>query len=861
MSTSKKLKLFISYAHRDNIANQSPAENFKRHIAPLEQNGFIEPWYDRNTLAGDDFQARIDKSLRDADIVCLLVSASFLNSENCQREKKIALELRKERCVSVVPIILSPCGWKEDKAIASLLVLPTDAKPVSTFKDEASAWQDVYTGLKRIIEKEQVIRGISLSGDHEKFLQDVEMLTKAHSQKERVTLDDIIIYPELEKYDRLRNFEGTISSKDLLTKILDYPRVAIAGDSRSSKTTLCKLVFRELRRRHFVPVYVSGEESSYAGKIENRIRNSFQNQYMKAVDIEKIADERVVPILDDFHLARNKDRLIDSLSRFARCVLVIDDIFSLNIKNDNLIASYSHFRIKELKASLRYELIKNWFGVTRNRTGHFNSENALYQDIDKTTELMDSLLGRTIGRGIMPAYPFFILSTIVTYETLAVPLNEEITSQGYCYQALIYFYLKRKGVRPEDVGIYINFLTEIAFRLYTGKRRELTPMEFDKFMGDYRERYNLPIQTGVLLARLEEIFGTVSFNNYSFRYPYLYFFFVAKWLAEHLDDAEDGEVAKVVEKIIGNLHVDENAYVTIFMAHHSRHRQILDEVVLNAMVLFDGYMPATLTREEIRFFDERSEFIIKAALPPAHVTAERAREEDLKVRDEIEESSESGEKEDEGVGESVWTELRRAVKTVEVMGSIIKNRAGSLEKCRLEQICNSAMDVHLRVLSSFFELIKDKNEERALVSFIGERLDKIIENKRRKPSKAEMEKASRILFWNLNFFVVFGIIKKIVHALGSDNLAAVISKVCEEVGTPASFLVEKGVEMWYEKNLDVDGISDRLGAREFSEIGRKVMRLFVVNYCSLHSISYKERQKVESKLGISGRGLLKHHKS
>ncbi len=57
----------------------------------------------------------------------------------------------------------------------------------------------------------------------------------------------------------------------------------------------------------------------------------------------------------------------------------------------------------------------------------------------------------------MPAYPFFILTVINAYETFLKPLNEEITSQGYCYQALIYIYLKKQKVKNDEIDTYLNW--------------------------------------------------------------------------------------------------------------------------------------------------------------------------------------------------------------------------------------------------------------------------------------------------------------------------------------------------------------------------------------------------------------------
>lgn len=74
--------------------------------------------------------------------------------------------------------------------------------------------------------------------------------------------------------------------------------------------------------------------------------------------------------------------------------------------------------------------------------------------------------------------------------------------------------------------------------------------------------------------------------------------------------------------------------------------------------------------------------------------------------------------------------------------------------------------------------------------------------------------------------------------------------------TPASFIVRHGVLMWYNKNIKVNEIAEELKMKDFSEIAKRAMKLMVVNYCSLHSINYKDRQRLESKLGLSAKKLL-----
>ena len=156
-----KLRLFISYSHRD----EGQINRFKKHLAPLKEKGLISEWHDRKIMAGEDFQKSINDHLEDADIICLFISPDFLDSQECKKEVTKSLELKKKKGISVIPIILSECGWSDMQNISSLLVLPTDGKPVSSFERSDIAWKDVYEGLKRVIQKENDIRSLEFSDE------------------------------------------------------------------------------------------------------------------------------------------------------------------------------------------------------------------------------------------------------------------------------------------------------------------------------------------------------------------------------------------------------------------------------------------------------------------------------------------------------------------------------------------------------------------------------------------------------------------------------------------------------------------------------------------------------------------------
>lgn len=309
MDQTQGLKLFVSYSHTD----EDLVKNFIRHIAPLQSNGEISKWYDRQIVPGLEFQDTIDNNLENADIICLFISASFLSSPSCLKEKRNALDLQRKMGVSVVPIILSHCGWLDDNEICNLLALPTDGRPVTDFENQDKAWLAVYEGIKRVvgwIEKNQELK---VKKSFEVFLNDAELLSKAHPNKTEVLIDDIFIFPELIKFDNLLlSKEKKVNAEAVISNFYDYSKILFIGENQSGKTTLCKVIFKELFSKKYIPVYIQDRVNRYKGSIESKIIKAFKEQY-ENVDITEIDSRRIVPIIDDFQFAQSKEKILSNL--------------------------------------------------------------------------------------------------------------------------------------------------------------------------------------------------------------------------------------------------------------------------------------------------------------------------------------------------------------------------------------------------------------------------------------------------------------------------------------------------------------------------------------------------------------------
>lgn len=136
-------KVFFSYAHKDELH----LDRLKEHLAPLKNQGLIDGgWHDREIDAGAEWEPEIIRHLETADIILLLVSAAFMNSDYCYgKELRRAIERHERKEARVIPIILSPVDW-QIPPLDKLQALPTDAKPVT-----GPGWHSVDDALLNVV--------------------------------------------------------------------------------------------------------------------------------------------------------------------------------------------------------------------------------------------------------------------------------------------------------------------------------------------------------------------------------------------------------------------------------------------------------------------------------------------------------------------------------------------------------------------------------------------------------------------------------------------------------------------------------------------------------------------------------------
>lgn len=145
------VKIFFCYAREDEVL----LNKLKAHLRPLQRQGLIDLWHDRDISAGTEWEREIDKHLNTAQIILLLISPDFMNSEYCYSvEMRRAIERHQCGEVRVIPVIVRHVFWEGDP-LGKLQALPTDAKPVvsAAWYTIDEAFFDVVGGVRKTIEE------------------------------------------------------------------------------------------------------------------------------------------------------------------------------------------------------------------------------------------------------------------------------------------------------------------------------------------------------------------------------------------------------------------------------------------------------------------------------------------------------------------------------------------------------------------------------------------------------------------------------------------------------------------------------------------------------------------------------------
>jgi hypothetical protein len=142
-------KVFFSYSHAD----EALRDQLEKQLSLLKRQGIVETWHDRRIGAGQEFGREIDQHVETDDIILLLVSADFIDSDYCYNlEMRRAMERHEAGDAIVIPVILRPCDW-HGTPFGKLNATPPDGRAITLSPNLDQALLEVAKAVRGAAER------------------------------------------------------------------------------------------------------------------------------------------------------------------------------------------------------------------------------------------------------------------------------------------------------------------------------------------------------------------------------------------------------------------------------------------------------------------------------------------------------------------------------------------------------------------------------------------------------------------------------------------------------------------------------------------------------------------------------------
>lgn len=686
-----------------------------------------------------------------------------------------------------------------------------------------------------------------------------------HSRVDDVNLNDIFVPPNLKKLDpedkKNNKIDKVYSSESVLNKRNGIPlKVVIYGDDNSGKSTLLKWWFNKYYDAGFIPILISGNDIKdiRIEKFKKFVTNEFLRQYTEYKDggLEYYDKDKIILLIDDFHKirfthAKYKLNLILNIdSEYSNIIIAGSDLIRYEAyHSDNsyyarLFEDFSEFLIIEMGPLLRYDLIKKW--------NYLGSEQLALNDVIRITKETESYVESIIGKNFIPSYPIYILTILQAKEASSIQ-KPEYSMHGFYYEFLISESLNSTVRDKSNIGLYYNYITDYAYALFDRKIR-FAPVKIDDYIGfhnKYCREYNISVKYENILTVLENSkLLRVDDNMVTIPYKYIYYFFVARYLANNISD---GNIRNIIRSLCQRLHRDEYTNIIMFLTHLSKDQFIIKELLTNSKSIFMEYKPVKLD-EDVSFINEMIEQLPEQIYQP--ISLEEAKREELREEEELalqeKEFDENLHIYDYDLKEDISTldsisKFVKAIKTIDIIGQVTKKYWGELKAAQKYELAEETYMLGLRSLGFYSSLV-----QRGSIDIVVQYLKTIYRkhNKNKKFSKDDIEKLSSNYIFGLCVMSSFGIIKRITNAIGHEKLENTFEEIFNKYDFTSIKLIDTSIKLDYNEEFPWSELKTLKKHTDKNFLAKVVLQNLVINYLRVFYTTFEEKQKICNLLGI-----------
>lgn len=837
MPESFQIKAFLSYSHEDSDYRDA----LLKHISPLKREFGLGIWWDGEIPPGGDIDDNIESQIGNADLFLSLISSSYIGSDSCINEWELATKYNNK---IIVPIIIRPCYW--EGMVDNKLALPTDGHPVADWDDCEHAWTNVIQNLNHFIkdkfqgkysvkDEEGPIRPRLKEDYYEKLVFGGP--TFQHRFKEKIGLEDIFVYPDLRiPSDEPDGLDVEYNSENLLA---DYKKenVVIFGGEQSGKSGLANKIFLDSYNAGSFPVLISGGQVKNVYP-ESDIEDAVKREYVDIENQFKIDNIDLV-ILDNVDDVKFNDRyfsvfLENIRSLGVRLILFSDEKIRYNENRYLSLRNFREMEILNFGHVLRQELINKWNSLGQEETIDD-------YELEKMNDNSKMNLDSVVRRNLVPPKPIFIITILQSLDSHHTS-DVSLSTYGHCYQYLVYQALERAYIPKKETDMYINYLTYLGYWVFSLGGYSITEDDLKRFQDFYSDKY-IHNDHSIMIQKLESS-GLLKIRvdgGIQFSYKYIMYFFAAKCISDNLDD---DDVKKYFDDILEKIHLERNANVIIFITHHSKSKDVLERIELKALKTFEKLEVASLSVEDTNHLAEYVSQIPEMVMEERD--PEEEREKVLRKKDEKEKELEKKEEEGDGYIEEeddYVAEIDCSIRMIEIMGEVLRTRYGSMEKGQIKEFSEEAYDLGLRLMR--FVLNETSSARDHFVEQVADYLEKndldFTDKKKREAQRA---------FLGFCYSIIYGLLRKIAHSLGNEQVVSVFEEIERERNNPAIGLVNALAKLEFEYEIPKNKIKSLYEYLEGNEVSRLMLKQGAVQHCYLHRVEFKDRQWIASTLSI-----------
>lgn len=885
-----QIRVFISSPSDVNTERQEAQEIIDELNTTLgESNGFVlyPLTWEKNTYpsVGTYSQEVINKQIVDYDIFVGIMSNRFGSptpKANSGTEEEFNYAYEKRENVQIMFFFKNAQIMSNDVDIEQLQKVRKFKEEIANkgvyyreftndfkkvFREDLTKYiSDKYISKNENINIDNSHIAIQLNQEFDKYLHSTDTFF-THPSGEDLSLDNIYVPQNLKIISENNKNDKRTNIADLTDAIdIDGIHYYIIGGERSGKSALCKYTFcKYFYKNNLTPILMNGSDLSSntrRDKILQIIIDKYKEQYCSVTfypSEQAENNDSFVIIIDDFQFAaKGNDRywklLVSNLESLFANIIIVGDI---SISTHDLSANppfecFEKFIIMEFGPVLRNQLVEKWnsFGLDTS----VESKNEIRKKNDEANKNINSIL----GKNFIPAYPFYILGILQALEVLPGNNSINYSLHGFYYEHLINDSFIHSIKHQKDISFYYNFLVFFCYFLFERKSKEISIELFNDFYNLYCEKHDVDKTVfGVKTVKetLKETKLLTFNNNVKVSQNYIYYFFVAKYIANHI---EEKEIKSIVQKLCERIFKDEYANIIMFVTHLSKNNWIISTLLHNAKQIFPN-SPTCKLDQDIQSLNElMSDFTSRVI---GAIDVDKERNSKLLLETELEERQKEFDDDEMNYSQitldddvfdiDLFAQINLAVKSIDILGQIAIKYWGELEAETKYEIIETAYNVGLRTLGLYLTMMSENKDD------LAEYLANVIIDKYSDRSRADItlkrddiRKESLRFLADLSYLSSLAIITKISNSVGDDRLNKTFEKILENNPYNSYKLINLSTSLNYP-GLPINTIEQYSKEMRNNIMCFRLLQDLVVDHMYKFDVDFKNKSRISSLLGLT----------